>query len=128
MNPLASHAIHPSSQLEFGTAPVIENRPPILFVSTFPVLLLRHCALRMAGWTAFDRRRWGGRRRNRRLVFGHGLQKCRGRYEEQVSGDGTAEVEQSVVVTGRPADEHVLEHLLDSAGRTAIANEIGAKA
>ena len=65
--------------------------------------------------------------RNRRLVFGHGLQKCRGRHEEQVSGDGAAEVEQPVVVAGRPADEHVLEHLLDRAGRTAVADEIGAK-
>ena len=60
-------------------------------------------------------------------VFGHVLQKCRGRHEEQVSGDGAAEVEQPVVVAGRPADEHVLEHLLDGAGRTAVADEIGAK-
>src|SRR5258708_34405505 len=38
-----------------------------------------------------------------------------------------AEVEQSVIVAGRPANEHILEHLLDSAWRTAIANEIGTK-
>src|SRR5208282_2123290 len=40
---------------------------------------------------------------------------------------GAAEGEQPVVVAGRPADEHVLEHLLDRAGRTAVADEIGAK-
>ena len=62
-----------------------------------------------------------------RFVFGHVLQKRRGRHEEQVSGDGAAEIEQPVVVAGRPADEHVLEHLLDGAGRTAVADEIGAK-
>ena len=61
------------------------------------------------------------------LVFGHVLQKRRRRHEEQISGDGAAEVEQPVVVAGRPADEHVLEHLLDGAGRTAVADEIGAK-
>ena len=65
--------------------------------------------------------------RSRRLVFGDGVQKCRGRHEEQVSGDGAAEIEQPVVIAGRTADEHVLEHLLDGAGRTAVADEIGAK-
>ena len=62
-----------------------------------------------------------------RLIFGHVLQKCRRRHEEQVSGDGAAEVEYPVVVAGRPADEHVLEHLLDGARRTAVADEVGAK-
>ena len=47
--------------------------------------------------------------------------------KNKVSGDGTAEVEHPVVVAGRAADEHVFEHLLNDAGRTAVANEIGAE-
>src|SRR5580704_12522438 len=85
------------------------------------------------GWR---RRRWSAGRlarqdgcgfRSHRRVFGHILQKRRGWHEEQVSGDGAAEVEYPVVVAGRPADEHVVEHLLDGAGRTAVADEIGAE-
>src|SRR6266446_4410251 len=86
----------------------------------------RTLAHRWDGWREFDSRR---RFRNRRpgLVFGHVLQKCRRRHKEQVSGNGAAEVQQSVVVAGRAPDEHVLDHLFDSAGRTAVADEIGAK-
>src|SRR5208337_4053125 len=43
------------------------------------------------------------------------------------SGDRAAEVEQPVVVAGWPANEHVLKHLLNGAGGTAVANEISAK-
>ena len=82
---------------------------------------------RRDGWCGFDRRRRGGGRHNRRLVFGDGLQKCRGRHEEQVSGDGAAEVKQSVVIAGRATDEHVFEHLLSYARRTTVADEIGAE-
>src|ERR1700678_11171 len=60
-------------------------------------------------------------------VFCHVVQKCRGWNEEQVSGDGAAEVEQAIVVAGRAADEHVLEHLLNGARRTAVADEIGSE-
>ena len=44
-----------------------------------------------------------------------------------VSSDGTAEIEQPVVVAGRPSHEHVFEHLFNCTGRTAVANEVGAK-
>src|ERR1700731_2928971 len=71
---------------------------------------------RRDGWRGFSRRWRGGGPRSRRLVFGYGLQKRRRRHEKQVSGDGATEVEQAVVVAGRPADEHVFEHLLDCAG------------
>jgi len=37
--------------------------------------------------------------RNCRLVFGHGFQKRRGWHEEQVSGDGAAEVQPPLRVT-----------------------------
>src|ERR1700726_3034418 len=89
----------------------------------------RTLAHRWGGCRKFDsrRRRRGLRNRRPGLVFGHVLQKsCRG-HEEQVSGDGAAEVEQPVVVAGRPANEHVLDHLLNGARRTAVADEIGAK-
>src|SRR5882762_6875976 len=75
----------------------------------------------------FHQRRSAGRLPRRRLVLGHVIQKCRRWHEEQVSSDGTAEVEQAIVIAGRPANEHVLEHLLDSAWRTAVADEIGTK-
>src|SRR5262249_61957202 len=68
-----------------------------------------------------------GRRCNRGLVLGYRLQKCRRWREEQVSRNCLAEVEQPVVVAGRPANKHILEHLLNSARRTAVPNEIGAK-
>src|SRR5580704_18647243 len=86
----------------------------------------RTLAHRWGGWREFDSR---SRLRNRRpgLVFGHVLQKCRRRHKEQVSGHGAAEVQQPVVVAGRAPDEHVLDHLYDSAGRTAVADEISTK-
>src|SRR5579864_5273424 len=89
----------------------------------------RTLAHRWDGWRRFDsrRRRRGFRNRRLGLVFGHVLQKCRRRHKEQVSGHGAAEVQQPVVVPGRAADEHVLDHLFDSAGRTAVADEIGSK-
>src|SRR5215469_7947480 len=75
--------------------------------------------------------RCGGSRhgglRSRRLALHHGLQKCRGRYEEQVSSDGAAKVEDPIIVAGRTPNEHILEHLLDDARRTTIADEIRAK-
>src|SRR6266566_201452 len=52
------------------------------------------------------------------------LQESRGRHEEEVSGDRTAEVEQPVVIARWIADEHVLQHFFDRAGRAAVADEI----
>src|SRR5271169_686819 len=72
-------------------------------------------------------RRNGGRRQSRGLVAGNILQKSRGRHEEKASAYGAAEIQQPIVVAGRPADEHVLQHLLDRSRRTCIANEIGAE-
>src|SRR5579864_7865795 len=86
----------------------------------------RTLAHRWGGCRRFDSRR-GFSNRWLGLIFGHVLQKCRRRHKEQVSGHGAAEVQQPVVVAGRPANEHVLDHLFDSAGRTAVADEIGAK-
>ena len=63
----------------------------------------------------------------RLVVCRDGVQKCRRRHEEQIAGHGAAEIQQPVVVAGRPADEHVLEHLLDGARRAAVADEIGAE-
>ena len=90
----------------------------------------RTLAHRWDGWRRFDsrRRRRGFRNRRLGLAFGHVLQKCRRRHKEQVSGHGAAEVQQPVVTTGEGVtDEHVFDHLFDSAGRTAVADEIGAK-
>src|SRR5205807_5198083 len=53
------------------------------------------------------------------------LQEGRGRHEEEVPGDRTAEVEQPVVIARWIADEHVLQHFFDRAGRAAVADEIG---
>src|SRR5205823_8349433 len=53
------------------------------------------------------------------------LQEGRGRHEEEVPGDRTAEVEQPVIIARWIADEHVLEHFFDRAGRAAVADEIG---
>ena len=61
------------------------------------------------------------------LIVSYVLEKRRRRHEEQISGHGAAEIEYPVIVAGWPADEHVLEHLLDGARRTAVADEIGAK-
>src|SRR5271155_553338 len=61
------------------------------------------------------------------LVRAYRLQKCDGRRKKQASRDGAAEIEQPVVVARRPANEHVLKHLLDGMRRTAVANEVGAE-
>src|SRR5437667_12571081 len=53
------------------------------------------------------------------------LQEGRGRHEEEVPGDRTAEVEQPVIIARWIADEHVLEHFFDRARRAAVADEIG---
>ncbi len=82
--------------------------------------------LRQVGFRRFfrGRRRW---RCIRRLIFGHSLQKCFRRHKEKASRHRTAEVENPVIVARRPSNEHVLEHLLDRPGRTAVADEIGTK-
>src|SRR6516164_7239298 len=81
------------------------------------------------------RSRWRGRINGcgrwrgicRRRVAVDALQEGRGRREKKIAADGSAEVEQPVVVAGRPANEHVLEHLLDRSRRTGIADEVGAE-
>ena len=77
------------------------------------------------------RRRWiaisAGGRSGQSAVRRPPLQERRRRCEKQVAGDGPAEIQQPVVVARRPADKHVLEHLLDRAGRTAVADEIRAE-
>ena len=40
---------------------------------------------------------------------------------------GAAEIQQSVIVAGRLADEHILKHLLDGSRRPAITDEVGAE-
>ena len=55
------------------------------------------------------------------------LQERRGRHEEQIAGHGAAEIQQPIVIAGRPADEHVVQHLLDGSRRARIADEIGAE-
>ena len=57
----------------------------------------------------------------------HLVQECRRRHKEQVAGDGPAEIENAVVIARRPADKHVLQHLLDGPGRAAVADEVGAE-
>src|SRR5579871_800279 len=81
------------------------------------------------GWRAIGRRRVYGKRRSVRyeLVVAHGFQECCGRSKKHVSSDRAAEIEQAVIVAGRPAHEHVFEHVFDGAGRTAVADEICAK-
>src|SRR5215469_2377601 len=66
-----------------------------------------------------------GRCSLRRLVGGHVVEERCGGNEEQTSGDGCAEVEDAIVITGRAADEHVFKHLFDGAGRATVADEIG---
>src|SRR5215469_18673379 len=85
------------------------------------------------GGVVFNRRR--GRREllRARGSSGHGLvrgdiveERC-GRNEEQTSRHRSAEVENTIVISGRTADEHVFQHLFDGPGRAAVANEIGAE-
>src|ERR1700690_2097553 len=69
------------------------------------------------GWRAIGRRAYDKRGSHRcGLVVAHGFQKCCGRSKKHVSRDGAAEIEQAVIVAGRPAHEHVFEHLFDGAG------------
>src|SRR5262249_55941297 len=56
-----------------------------------------------------------------------GFQECHGWDEEQDSGHRSAEVEQPIIIAGRAADEHVLDHLLGHRRRAAIADEVGAE-
>src|SRR3984893_10431348 len=56
----------------------------------------------------------------------HVFQECRGWHEEQGTGYRPAEVEPPIIIAGRAADEHVLDHLLGHPRRAAIANEVGA--
>jgi hypothetical protein len=50
-----------------------------------------------------------------------------GRYEEQIGRHRGGEVEDPVIVARWPADEHVLEHLLDHLRTAAVADEVGAE-
>ena len=61
---------------------------------------------------------WSGETLSRNVAVG---------MKNRLPGDGGAEVEDAIVIAGRPADEHVLEHLLDGARRAAVADEIGAE-
>src|ERR1700722_13642059 len=73
----------------------------------------------------------GGRIRKfltgRRRVVADVFQKSRRRHEEQIAGLRDAEIEQAVVISGRTADEHIFQHLLDGSPRTCVAAEIGAE-
>src|SRR5579872_228766 len=82
-----------------------------------------------AGWRCAGGSRFGGDRCGKGFhgFLGDVFKKCRRRHEEQVSGDGPAEIEQPVIVARWFADEHVLDHLLNCAGRTAVAYEICSK-
>ena len=68
-----------------------------------------------------------------RVSSGHGLvrrdvvEKRCSRDVEQATRDRRAEVENAIVIAGRSADEHVLQHLFDSPGRAAVTNEIGSE-
>ena len=62
-----------------------------------------------------------------RSVVSDVVEKGRRWNEEQVAGFGKAEIQQAVIVAGRAADEHVLQHLLDGPGRTRVTDEIGAE-
>src|SRR5271154_2329691 len=50
-----------------------------------------------------------------------------GGHEEQAAGDRGGEVEDPVVVTGRAADEHVAQHLLEHLRVARVADEVGAE-
>src|SRR5262249_35493039 len=64
----------------------------------------------------------GGGRLVRRDVF----EERRRRNEEQITGHGSTEIEDPVVIAGRPADEHVFQHRFDGARRAAVSDIIGA--
>src|SRR5262249_57103064 len=57
----------------------------------------------------------------------HGFQERLGWTEEQGPGHGAAEVKQPIIIAGRAADEHVLDHLLGHPRCAAIADEVGAE-
>src|ERR1700758_3050939 len=61
------------------------------------------------------------------LIRGNTVEKGRRWYEEQISRDRGAEVEDSIVVSRRPPDEHVFKHFFDRARRAAVPDEIGAE-
>jgi hypothetical protein len=48
------------------------------------------------------------------------------RYEEQRSGDGRGNVENVIVIAGRVADEHVVEHQLGHRRVLGVADVVGA--
>src|ERR1700674_3970782 len=80
------------------------------------------------GWRDSGRQVYGTWRRHRYgVVVAHGFQECCGRSKKHVSRDGAAEIEQAVIVAGRPAHEHVFEHLFVGGGRAPVADKIGAK-
>src|SRR5215469_1235630 len=83
-------------------------------------------ALCSAGWRRFGRGGFG-RSRSASGIRPHAVEERGGRDEKQAAGQGLAEIEQAIVVTGRPAYKHVFEHLLGGARRTTVADEIGAK-
>src|SRR6202162_6551467 len=62
-----------------------------------------------------------------RLARNEGLQQVQGRDEEEVAGQGAAEVQQPIVVPGRAPYEHVLQHLLDRPRRPGVADGVGAE-
>src|ERR1700729_3678757 len=55
------------------------------------------------------------------------IEEVGGWHEEQVAWDGGGEVEDSIVVARRLADEHIREHLLDHVRSPRIADEVGAE-
>jgi hypothetical protein len=55
------------------------------------------------------------------------IQETRRRHEKQATGDGTAEIQQPVVIARRLADEHILQHLLDPIRRARITDEVSAE-
>src|SRR5271156_843489 len=74
----------------------------------------RTVAFARSGWRALGHRgvyKW--RRGNHGRVVAQGFQKCHGRGKKHASGDGAAEIENAVVIAGRPPDEHVFEHLFN---------------
>src|SRR5688572_2746246 len=61
-----------------------------------------------------------------RLSGSKGIEKRLGWREEVGAGDRAGEVEETIVVARRAADEHILDHLLDRPERAGIADEVGA--
>src|ERR1700757_5033945 len=78
-------------------------------------------------WGELRRLHWGRRVRRRRCVLNHLVEKRRGWCKEKAAGDGSAEVENTVIVAGGPADEHVFQHLFDRARRSAVTDKVGSE-